>query len=63
MTTKGKEVAVHRLHIDLEMGCALGSIHHHRNAMLMSYLDNLLHRIDGSQHVTHMGYANQLCFS
>ena len=60
MTTEGEEVAIHGLNIDLEMRCALGSIHHDGDTMRMGYLDDLFNRVDRAQHIADMGDAYQL---
>ena len=60
MSAEGKEVAVHRLNIHLEVGCTLSTIHQHRDSMFMGRLDNLLYRINRPKHITYMRYAHQL---
>ena len=60
MTAKGKEVAVHCLHIYLEVWGALGTIHQHRDAVSMSRLDNLAYRIYCTQHIAHMSHTDEL---
>ena len=58
MTAEGKEIAVHRLHIHLEMGCALGTVHQDGNAVLMCNFHDFIDRIHRSQHIAHMGHAD-----
>ena len=48
MTTKGEEIAIHRLHIHLEVGRTLGTIHQDRDIVSVGHTDNLLHRINRS---------------
>ena len=60
MAAEGEEVAVHRLHIHLEVRRTLGSVHQHGDAMPMGNADDLLNGIDGSQHITHMRHADDL---
>ena len=60
MSAEGEEVAIHRLHIHLEMGCTLGTIHQHRDTALVGYLYNFLHRINRSQHVADVSDADDL---
>ena len=60
MSAKGEKVAIHRLNIHLEMRCTLGSIHQYGDIVGVSYLDNLLNRINCSKYVAHMGHADDL---
>ena len=60
MTTESKELAIQILYIDLEMRCALSSIHHHGHIMLMSYLDHLFHRIHRTEHIAYLGNTDNL---
>ena len=62
MAAEGEEVAVHRLHIDLEVGRTLGSVHQDGDAVSVSDADNLLDGIHRTQHVAHMGHADKLRF-
>ena len=48
MTAERKEVAVHRLDIDLEVRSALRTIYQNRDAVLMSGLDDLFDGIHRS---------------
>ena len=55
MTRKSIEVAVHILDINLEMRRCLCSVDKHGHTVAMSNGYHLLDRIDGSQHIGHMG--------
>ena len=58
MTTEHKEIAIHLLHIDLEMGCALRPINHHGNGIFMGNADDFVYRIDGAQHIAYLRNAD-----
>ena len=60
MAAESEEVAVHRLHVNLEMGSTLGAIDHHGDAMGMGDLGNLGDRVYGSEDITDMGDADEL---
>ena len=60
MSAESEEVAIHGLNVDLEVGCALGSIHQNGDAMGVGYLDDLFNGIDGAQNVAHMGHTDNL---
>ena len=60
MAAEGEEIAVHRLHVDLEVRSTLGTIHQDRDAMLVSRLDDLLHGIHRSQDIADMRHADDL---
>ena len=61
MTAQCKEVAVHVLYVDFQVGCTLRSIHHEGYAMGMSHGYHFLHGIHRSQHIAHMRTADQFC--
>ena len=58
MAAEGEKVTIHRLHIHLEMGCTLGTIHQDGDIMGMSRLDDLFHWIDRAQYIAHMGHTD-----
>ena len=60
MTAEGKEIAVHRLHVYLEVRSTLGTVHQDWDAMLVSRLDDFLHGIHRSQDIADMGNADDL---
>ena len=53
------EVTVQLLHINFHVGSALCTIYQDGNATRMY---DMLHVIDGAQHIADVGYAHQLCF-
>ena len=55
MSGKGKEIRIHFLHINGNMGCALSGIHKHYSAHAMNLLNNLFHRVHASDHIGNMG--------
>ena len=61
MTAQCKEVAVHVLYVDFQVGCTLRSIHHEGYAMGMSHGYHFLHGIHRSQHIAHLRTADQFC--
>ncbi len=60
MSTESEEIAIEVLHIDLEMGCRLCSVHHHRHAVFMSNAHNVFHGVHRAEGVAHMRHANDL---
>ena len=60
MTAEGEKVTIHRLHIHLEMGCTLGTIHQDGDIMGVSYLNNSLNGIHSTQNITNMRYTDDL---
>ena len=60
MTTEGKEVAVHCLHVNGHVGCALCSIHEDGDTVSVGCLDDVLDRVDGAQYVTDVGDTDEL---
>ena len=60
MSAESKKVAIYRLYVNLEVGGALGAVYQYRDAVGVSYLDNLLNRINRTQHIADMGYADNL---
>ena len=59
VTAKGKEVAVEVLHINLEVGRALGSIDEDGDIVGMSYADDVLDWIDGAEYIADMCDADE----
>ena len=60
MTAEDKEVAVEILHVDLEMGRALGAVDHHGNVVGMGDAHDILHGINRTEDVAHVGNAYYL---
>ena len=60
MPTEDKEVAVKVLHVDLEMRRALGAVDHHGNTVGMGDAHDILHRVDRTEDVAHVGNAYNL---
>ena len=60
MTAESEKVAIHGLHIHLEVRRALGTVNQNRDAVLMGNLDNLLDGINGSQHIADMSHTDDL---
>ena len=51
VTAEGKEVAIQVLHVDAEVGRALGSIDEDGDIVGMSYADDVLDGIDGAEYI------------
>ena len=62
MTGKGKEVAVHSLHVYCKMRSRLRSVYQYRHAVVVCYADDFIHWIDGSERIADMSNADNLCF-
>ena len=58
MAAEHKEVAIHLLHVDLEMGCALRPIYYDGNGIFVGNANDFIHRIDGAQHITYLRNAD-----
>lgn len=59
MSAEHVEIGIQVLYVDRHMRNTLGTVNQYRYLMGMSHLNDLLHRIDGSQHIGNMGYRNQ----
>ena len=59
MATEGEEVAVELLHVDGEMGSALGAVDQYGHTVFMSDANDFLHRIHHAQDVAHVGDSYQ----
>ena len=59
MSGESEEITIHILHINLQMGCTLRTIHQEGNTMGMSRGYHFLHRIYRTQHITHLCTAHQ----
>ena len=58
MSAERIEVAVELLHIDGKVGCALRSVNHYGHAMLVGNAHDLVNGVHRSEHVRHMGDAD-----
>ena len=58
MPTKSIKITIQSPDIHFEVRCALCAIYQHRNAMIMSYFDDAINRINRTQHIAHMGYTD-----
>ena len=66
MPAESEEVAVHRLHIHLEVGSTLCTIHHDWDAVPMGNLGNLGDRVHGSEDIADVSDADEfgaLCYT
>ena len=59
VTAEGKKITIEGLYINALMRCALCSVYHHGNTIPMSEFDDLGNRVDGTEHVAHMGDTHQ----
>ena len=59
VAAENKEIAIHGLHVHLEMRRALRPVHHHGYAMGMRHLHDTLHGVYRAQDITHMGYTHK----
>ena len=60
MAAEGEEITIHRLHINLEVRCALGAVYQYWDAMSMSHSDDVLHWIHRTQYIADMSHRDNL---
>ena len=58
VAAEGEEVAVYLLHIDGDVGCALGAVDHHGHVVGVGDAYHLLYGVDGAQHIADMADAD-----